>query len=150
MNCDELIRLTGRDSKYHRDCQLRAVQSVPFSEALTILGLPADLPELVIQAGIGTLVMRPGFASFTPTPTMAQKAGGVVGAAIESASRLMSGDPVASSTLVRESRLVICRACPLWDVAGERCRSCGCNGTAKASLAGSRCPEGRWEAQGAS
>lgn len=147
--CAHIAVLKGAGSRHHRDCLLRAVRDMPLPAALAALGLPSDQQEIVIQAGIGTLVIRDGFSSFTAAPSLGQMASSIAVAAIDALGQALSGEPVAATVATRESRLVICRACPLWDSAGERCRSCGCNGTAKAMLAASRCPDGRWDVQGA-
>lgn len=43
-----------------------------------------------------------------------------------------------------DRRRSICRACPLYDAAADRCRACGCNLKAKPWAASESCPKGRW------
>ena len=73
MICKNIIDMKGPNSKYAKDCQIRAIRGKSFSEAASLLGW-TDPPPIVIQAGIGTLVLGLDSEDFTPAPTLGEKA----------------------------------------------------------------------------
>lgn len=134
MICAELAGAKGASSKYVRDCQIRAVRGLSYPEATVLLGWVGP-PPIVIQAGIGTLVLGPDGEEFTPAPTLGQKARGVIGALASPA--LAEPEEVAR-------RLAICSSCPLWNAAKSTCTACGCHTGMKTRLASQTCPKGMW------
>lgn len=71
--------------------------------------------------------------------TLARNAVGAVGRVLARAAR---GQPLLAAETVVQARQAVCAACEHLVVG--RCRKCGCFLTAKARLAGERCPLGRW------
>ena len=134
MTCEEIARAKGPHSKYARDCQIRAVRGMPYGEAAAILGW-TGAPPIVIQAGIGTLVLGPEGEDFTPAPTLGQKALGVVSALTS---------PGLATEEEAQRRQAICKACPQWNAAKEVCTACGCHTAAKTRLASQTCPKSMW------
>lgn len=46
--------------------------------------------------------------------------------------------------LLPSERLLICAACPHYNLATHRCRLCGCYMQFKARIPYLKCPDGRW------
>ncbi len=134
MICADLIAAKGATSKYVRDCQIRAVQGLPYLEAAALLGYTGS-PPIVIQAGIGTLVLGVDSEEFTPAPTLGQKALGGLKAL---------QDLTTASAEEAARRLDTCAVCPLWQAGSGTCGACGCFTRAKAHLAAQSCPKGMW------
>ncbi len=44
-----------------------------------------------------------------------------------------------------DTRLYICKTCPLYTSATGQCNSCGCIMVIKAKLASQSCPQGKWK-----
>lgn len=132
MTCAHLIEKYGADSKYVKDCQIRAIRGLPYDQAAALIGW-TDPPPIIIHAGIGTLVIGTEHQDFTPAPTTGQKA----------KSWLASlGDRTPATAEQIEARTAICDTCPL-KINGA-CSACGCGLKAKISLANQKCPKGMW------
>jgi hypothetical protein len=61
----------------------------------------------------------------------------------ETARHVAAGRPKASEEL-RETRLAICRECPAFRPADERCSVCGCAMKIKTAWQLTVCPKGKW------
>jgi len=143
--CAAIAAAKGLDERYLGDCAIRAFQGRHIVDICEALGLACDIStELVIQGGIGTLIMRWGGNQRTLAPSLLQQAAGAIATAAATAGRALTGRPVTVDAETRDRRLAACQACPLWRAAEDRCGACGCITRAKAALAASRCPEGRW------
>lgn len=138
--CAAVYKEKGAHPRYLGDAAIRAYRGRSLSDLLADIG--EDAEAVVIHGGIGTLVMRAAGNEWTPAPTVASLARGVVGAIAGSLALAMTGDPVTVPGAVRAARLAACARCDLWDAG--RCRSCGCVTAAKAALAATSCPMGRW------
>mgnify|MGYP001595889139 FL=1 len=134
MICQDLISRKGIDSKYAKDCLVRAIRGVPYAEATALIGWTGP-PPIVIQAGIGTLVLGPDSEEFTPAPSLGQKVLGVVAAL---------ASPGFATDEETERRQAICAACPQWNAERGLCTACGCHTAAKTRLASQVCPKSMW------
>lgn len=132
--CTQLAKDTGTASKYVRDCHIRAVRGLPYEDAAALLEYTGS-PPIVIKAGIGTLVLGPGYEDFNPAPTLGQMALGALSA-------LQDLTPASPEEV--ERRLDTCASCPLWRAGTGTCGACGCFTKAKAHLAAQACPKGHW------
>jgi len=54
------------------------------------------------------------------------------------------GKPLQASEEEYNRRKAICKDCPFFVLAHERCSKCGCYMKAKASLQAAKCPENKW------
>lgn len=134
MICSDVIAANGKDSKYTRDCQIRAISGLPYAEAAALVDHQGP-PPIVIQAGIGTLILSPDHEEFTSAPTLGQKALGLLSA-------VASPSPATNEEASR--RLAICQGCAFKAVGKDLCTACGCHLGLKARLAGQNCPKGLW------
>jgi hypothetical protein len=134
MTCQSLIDRYGPESKYVKDCQIRAIRGISYEVATQLVGHEGP-PPIVIQAGIGTLVKSPDEESFTPAPTLLAKAAGF-------AQSLLDRAPASADEQAR--RLAICGSCPHWLAASQTCGVCGCGTRAKSGLQAQVCPKGLW------
>lgn len=133
MICQDIVGRKGAESRYAKDCQIRAVRGRPFPEAAAMLGW-TDPPPIIIHAGIGTLVLGET-EEFTPAPRIASKA----------ASWLKSLSDRAQATEDEiGQRQAACRACPLRNPDTDACTACGCGLKSKIRLKAQVCPKGLW------
>lgn len=134
MTCQHMIIKYGLDSKYTKDCQVRAIRGLSYDTAKQMVNWEGD-PPIVIQAGIGTLILGPDKEEFTPAPTLGQKAASFIKA-------LSNRAPATPEE--QERRSAICRSCPHWFSDKQTCGVCGCNTAAKTALQMQSCPKNHW------
>jgi len=57
----------------------------------------------------------------------------------------ISNGMIKVSDPIKEERMAICRACPLFNSSNKTCNKCGCFLEVKTSWASEKCPEGKWD-----
>lgn len=133
-NCLDIAKLKGFDHRYTKDCIIRQIRGLSYETAKQLIGWTGD-PPIVIQAGIGTLVLGPDKEDFTPAPTVRQKA----------KSWLKSfEDRTAASEEEQVRRRTACQSCEFNNLKTDSCTACGCGLKAKTRLQAQKCPKGRW------
>lgn len=77
-------------------------------------------------------------------PSMTQMAKNVLGSLGRAVKSAATGQGVKVTQETAEARLAICRSCPFFRHADERCSKCGCYLAAKTYLRAEKCPVGKW------
>ena len=134
MICQDLIAATGQNSRYVKDCQVRAIRGKSFSEAAALIGW-TDPPPIIIHAGIGTLVIGTEHQDFTPAPTIGKMAKSWLASLT---------DRTAATPETTAMRQALCDTCEWMEPKRRVCTACGCGTGAKVALEAQRCPKGRW------
>ena len=144
--CAAILAAKGAESVYLRDCLVRQYQAVPWSRLQAELSLESEVQEVWLEAGIGTLVLRPGGTQFFPSlpPAAVPQAVTQSDRSGELGLPPVAEEPRAAPAAVVTARLRICAACPRW--MERRCTVAGCAwaGLGQPANRFSRCPEGRW------
>lgn len=134
MICQDIIAKKGLESKYAKDCLIRAIRGKAFADAAALIGWSAP-PPIFIRGGIGTLILGEESEEFTPAPTLGKMAASFAASLV---------DRTPASQEETERRLAICASCAHWDEVRARCSACGCFTRSKASLQAQRCPKSFW------
>lgn len=79
--------------------------------------------------------------SNTTPPSLIQKAQNFATSVVNHISNGM----IKVSDPIKEERMAICRACPLFNSSNKTCNKCGCFLEVKTSWASEKCPEGKWD-----
>jgi hypothetical protein len=112
--------------------------SAPLNDA------PGDISQGMVVASTSGEPPRSGIPrgsrEVTPIPSLGKQAANLAGAMGRVVVAAATGQSVAVGDEERDRRLDICRACPEYDAANDRCRKCGCVGKWKAKLATEHCP----------
>lgn len=141
--CAAIFAAKGPHARYLGDAAIRHYRERSLAELAADLGAAPGEPN-TIQGGIGTLTLREDGNTWTPAPPLGSMVAGVAGAAVAAVASAVAGREVLASEATKVARLATCAGCDLWRAAEGRCGSCGCITAAKAALADSRCPLGRW------
>jgi hypothetical protein len=143
--CQAIIKLKGEGSKYTGDCVIRHYQGRHLSELSADLGEAFGRDdEVTIHGGIGTLIMRWRGNEFMRAPALMQMATDLAGAAGRAVAAAVTGQPVMADKRTIAHRKRTCEGCPYYRDLEKRCAACGCFTIAKAAIAGSTCPKGKW------
>jgi Family of unknown function (DUF6171) len=78
-------------------------------------------------------------------PPLQRMAASLLEAAGQVVSAVVHAEPVLADDETKAARLATCKACEQYDQDSGRCRACGCNCNAKASIAPVACPLKKWE-----
>jgi hypothetical protein len=127
------------------ECALRALRDLSAAEAWAALGLDPAGGDVLLFGDDASLALSGDRIEYVPTPTLADLATGVAGAALAAVRRAVTGQPVLAPPEVVAARLRECAACLYYLPAERRCGACRCFTDAKARLAASACPLSHWE-----
>lgn len=78
-------------------------------------------------------------------PSIFDQAKGFINSAKDVVGGALAGDGVTVDESIYNSRMSICRECPLLIKETERCSECGCFMKVKAMFKKTYCPVGKWE-----
>jgi hypothetical protein len=129
MICESLTNKYGPDSKYTKDCQIRAIKDLPYEAAAQLLNYNGP-PPIIIEAGIGKLYLSPTETKWEPA---------VKGQP--------SPPPLPADTAIAQSRQSVCDTCSRYESGKCQVAGCGCAGQGKPSVRFSKCPLGLWPVQ---
>lgn len=92
------------------------------------------------ESGVRWVVERSAAPAPPAYPSLATQARNLAGAAV----RFVASGLATVDQAEYDRRRDVCRACPLYDAAAQKCMRCGCMLAVKPWMQSETCPEGKW------